>query len=644
MKNINRIIKVVSLSMITSSLALFSANYDFNNDGRADILNRTGSSNDLFLMNSDGSYSTQNIKDLNTKYKIVGIGDYNGDGVSDIFWRWGYKNYIWYMKADGTHHYKNIGSLRTSYTVVGTGDFNGDGISDIFWRSGYKNYVWYMDDNGKHTYKNIGSLRTAYKVAGIGDFNGDGISDIFWRSGYKNYIWYMNKSGKHTYKNIGNVQTAYSVVGTGDFNGDGISDILWRKGTSNYLWYMKENGKHSYKKLESSSNTVDEIADYNGDGVADILWKSKEGKLLWLMQENGLFSSITIGEKTAINESVDNTLSIAKAKKEPYFKYAWHIDSHNSALNSEGYIINESADINVTQAWKLSMGKGVTVAVIDDGAEVEHEDLKENIVLAYNADDESSKINPYSDEGSHGNTCAGFIVAPINGKGIVGIAPQAKVIAIAQNDNSDEHTIRAFEYAKKHGAKVISCSWGTNNVSDALVSELQKIHDAGITVLFASGNEGDSLDIEKTNDESEVEWVIGVGASGENNDVTSYSNYGKNLEVIAPGGDTQESTGVIGLDDMNEKGKSNGLNLVNENYSFTDGTSFATPITAGVVALMYGVNPNITPKEVKEILIKTADKVGKDVNADYSNKNFDLKRAYGKVNAGRAVAEAKKLF
>ena len=51
------------------------------------------------------------------------------------------------------------------------------------------------------------------------------------------------------------------------------------------------------------------------------------------------------------------------------------------------------------------------VAVIDDGAEVEHEDLKENIVLAYNADTGSDQINPNSDEGSHGNTCAGFIVA-----------------------------------------------------------------------------------------------------------------------------------------------------------------------------------------------------------------------------------------
>jgi len=601
MQNINRVLKVISFSMVALSSTLLSSEVDFNSDGRADILNRTGSSNSLFLMNEDGSYYIQNIGNLTTRYKVVGVDDYNGDGVSDIFWRSGYKNYIWYMNTDGTHRYKNIGSLRTSYSVVGTGDYNGDGISDIFWRSGYKNYIWYMD-----------------------------------------------KNGRHSYKNIGNVRTAYNVVGTGDFNGDGISDILWKKGTNNYLWYMKENGKHSYKKLKSSSHTFDEIGDYNGDGISDILWQTKEGGVLWLMQENGTFSSIII-EGKSIHENVDNTQFIAKAKKEPYFKYAWHIDSSSSILNSKGFSINKSADINVTEAWKNSMGKDVIIAVIDDGAEVEHEDLKSNILLAYNADDGSNNVDTNSENGSHGNTCAGFIVAPINGKGVVGIAPNAKVIVIRQESENDADVIKAFEYAKNNGAKVISCSWGTSDVSEAVVSELKKIYDAGITVLFASGNDGVSLDEDNSdghevNDESEVEWVIGVGSTGENNDVTTYSNYGMNIDVIAPGGDTELSSGILGLDNMGEIGHSNQHGLVNLNYSFTDGTSFATPVTAGVVALMYGVNPNITPAQIKEILIKTADKIGQDIDADYSDNNFDIKRAYGKVNAGKAVVEAKALI
>ena len=358
-------------------------------------------------------------------------------------------------------------------------------------------------------------------------------------------------------------------------------------------------------------------------------------------------------DNNSINENTVSSLleNITKAKSEPYFKYAWHIDSSKSALNNEGhtlfnnegYTINKDADINLIEAWKLSMGEGVKIAVIDDGGEVEHEDLKANILLAYNVDDGGSdKINPNSDQGSHGNTCAGFIVAPINGKGIVGVAPKAKVLLIRQEENNDEKVIEAFEYAKNNGAKVISCSWGTEDVSEIVVSELKKMYEAGITVVFASGNDSKTLDTDGLNDESEVEWVIGVGASGEHNDVTSYSNYGKEIDVLAPGGDMLESSGLIGLDDMGENGQDTQLNLVNNNYAFTEGTSFSAPITAGVVALMYGVNPNITPLQVKEILTQTADKVGTEIDADYSNNNFDLKRAYGKINAGRAIAEAKR--
>ncbi|CAA6821089.1 MAG: Alkaline serine protease, subtilase family protein [uncultured Sulfurovum sp.] len=331
------------------------------------------------------------------------------------------------------------------------------------------------------------------------------------------------------------------------------------------------------------------------------------------------------------------------AQKEPYYNYAWHIESTDNTLNSKGYTIDKDADINVTEAWKISMGSGVKVAVIDDGADVDHEDLKSNLFVAYNADDDSSNINANSEEASHGNSCAGFIVAPINEKGSVGIAPESKLIAIRQNDDSDANTIKAFEYAKDQGAKVISCSWGTNNVSDLVVAELKSLYDANITVLFASGNDGKSLDVAGTNDESEVEWIIGVGASTEANDVGSYSNYGQNIEVIAPGGDTEQSSGLLGIDDTGEHGGTNQLNLVTNNYSFIDGTSFATPITAGVVALMYATYPNITPAQVKDILINTTTKVGTDVDASYDANGFDSKRAYGKINAGLAVSEAKKL-
>ena len=353
-------------------------------------------------------------------------------------------------------------------------------------------------------------------------------------------------------------------------------------------------------------------------------------------------------DKTTINNNQtnieeSNISNNFNATNEPYFKYQWHLNSYKSVLNDKNYRVDDNADINILEAWKITRGAGIKVALIDDGAEPTHEDLKDNIILIYNADDGSSNVYFKSSHGSHGNICGGFIASPLNGKGVVGVAPESKLIVIRQNELDDAKTIEAFEYAKNHGAKVISCSWGSYNVSEIIISELKKIYDAGITVVFASGNEGKSLDIDNINDESEVEWVIGVGASVENNDVGSYSNYGSNIDILAPGGDTWLSSGILGIDDMGENGAKKQNDLVNNNYSFTDGTSFSAPIIAGVVALMYGVNPNITPKEIRDILIQTADKVGINSDANYNSKGFDIKRAYGKVNASKAVLEAKRI-
>ncbi|KIM07132.1 MAG: hypothetical protein KU38_11160 [Sulfurovum sp. FS08-3] len=346
--------------------------------------------------------------------------------------------------------------------------------------------------------------------------------------------------------------------------------------------------------------------------------------------------------QTSTDNSTQNDTPLSPSD-EPYYKYSWHIDSIVANQYNEYSAVDKEADIGVTKAWETTHGEGVKVAVIDNGFDVHHEDLKENIAVVYSVDNDNNEVGNTSQNKTlalHGNSCAGFIVAPINGKGSMGIAPSAKLIGIKLLSQEDSDTIKAFEYAQTQGAKVISCSWGTNDVSEAIEAKLKELYDAGITVLFASGNNGKSLDVAGVNDESEVEWVIGVGASGENNDVTTYSNYGKNIEIIAPGGDT-EKLGLLGIDDSGEQGSTNQLGLVDNNYAFMDGTSFATPVAAGVVALMYGANPDITPSQVRSILIATATKIGTQ-DANYID-GFDEKRAYGKINAYMAVTQAQSL-
>ncbi len=337
---------------------------------------------------------------------------------------------------------------------------------------------------------------------------------------------------------------------------------------------------------------------------------------------------------------------------EQYFDFLWHF-SHNDDFASK-FGIDREANIHIEEAWKVTKGAGVTVAVIDAGSfNDKHEDLKDNVINVYNADYQNGDVSNDTDEPSHGTTVSGFIAAPINGKGIVGAAPEAKLILIKQSLPSDAATIRAFQYAKDNGAQVINNSWGTNNVSQAVASFLQELKDDGITIIFASGNENCNMDenfIQDSegniictqnigipiNDESELSSVIGVGASNEKNDVTSYSNYGSEIDILAPGGDNSISSGILGLDDTGPLGSGVQRMIVSNNYAFASGTSFSAPITTGVVALMLSINPTLSPDRVRDILIQSADKIGDSAN--YNSSGFDRQRAFGKINASNALS------
>jgi len=360
------------------------------------------------------------------------------------------------------------------------------------------------------------------------------------------------------------------------------------------------------------------------------IWQSIS--LIIILALNGCGSSSQ--KQPENNESVS-------PETEPYYSYAWHINPDKNTLIEEGYQVEIESDIHLQEAWTITKGSQVKVAVIDEGFDIGHEDLASNVIVAYNIGENNSDVSSDGYGASHGSTCAGFIVSPVNGKGIVGIAPEAKLIAIKQWNSSDADMIRGFEYAKNQGAKVINCSWGTGQVSQAVEAELKSLYDAGITVIFAAGNRQIDMDDEGYHDESESPWVIGVGATSEANDVTEYSDYGSQLDILAPSGNSLYSIGLLGIDDMGDEGSHNQKDLVNNNYTFTSGTSFSAPIVAGVVTLMYSANPNITPKQVRDILISTTEKVGGD--SLYKDEGFDTYRAYGKIHADRAVEKALKV-
>ena len=344
------------------------------------------------------------------------------------------------------------------------------------------------------------------------------------------------------------------------------------------------------------------------------------------------------------------------AQATDYSKYAWNINEFIDSNYKSTYKIDDDAHINLSTAWNTTKGKksnaeAIKVAIIDEGFEVSHPEIKDQIFATYNVMTGTTDVsNTSTSTFSHGTAVAGVIASKY-----LGVAPEAQLILInidllddyqSSSTLTEADLITAFQKAVDLGAQVINCSWGGGTVSGILSAKIQELKDNNITVVFSAGNDSSNLDSDGTTDESELSSVIGVGASSVENDITSYSNYGSQIDLIAPaGGNTTDGLlGVLSLDLTGTNGinTSTQLGLVNYNYSFVQGTSFSAPTVSGVVALLLAAKPTLTANEIRQILIDTADKVGTSNGADYSVNNFDVKRAYGKINAGNAVTEALK--
>jgi subtilisin family serine protease len=321
-------------------------------------------------------------------------------------------------------------------------------------------------------------------------------------------------------------------------------------------------------------------------------------------------------------------------------------------------------DVKAAAAWKQMIGcEQVVIAVLDDGVDVDHPDLKPNIVPGLGRDffvpdtdpehhDPRPKsfqypFNVMQGNDIHGTPCAGVAAAAGKGKGAaVGAAPRCRILPIkifhADNLASDAQVADAIRYAALH-SDVISCSW-TGPVSDDVTLAIQDARllnrkGNGTLVVCAVGNAyGKPVGFPAS-----VPEAVAVGASTDQGRRADYSNTGPELWVVAP-----SSGGVTGVYTTDLSYPRRGFNLGTaaaggKNGLYTNdfgGTSSATPLVAGVAALLRSVNPNLTAGQIKQILADTADKIDSG-NTPYdptTGRNDDY--GHGRVNAQRAVAAA----
>lgn len=320
-------------------------------------------------------------------------------------------------------------------------------------------------------------------------------------------------------------------------------------------------------------------------------------------------------------------------KFEPYFYQQWYIDYNKTFYELNG--IDPDANIHPGDVLQKYDGKGVKIAIIDDGLDTTHEDLQDAIIKTYDIATGTSNVLHTDKKGYHGTAVTGIIVARVNGKGIKGIASGADIIFIKLKDiSSDSDIIEAFKKAEEFDADIINCSWGTYNASDAEKEIIKDLatngrNGKGVIIIFAAGND----DKDMGNDESAIPEVIAVGATNKDNLRTWYSNYGKNLDILAPGG---YDIGITTLDDMNDSGVASidkNYLLYNDPYAFV-GTSASAPIVTASIALLLQKDPNLTRKDIENILKKTADKIG---TIPYDENGRNDYYGYGKINLYKMI-------
>ncbi len=336
------------------------------------------------------------------------------------------------------------------------------------------------------------------------------------------------------------------------------------------------------------------------------------------------------------------TRTVAPYSDNPFFKYQWYFYKNDEFYSYYG--IDSDAHIHPLSTQTYT-GRGVRVAVIDDALDISHEDLQGAIVYTYDMETETTDVMPRDDSENHGTEVTGLIGANSNSIGITGIAPGVELIFIRLpfNQNiSESMIVNAFYKAKEFGADVINCSWGSGDVSDAVKTAIVDVaktgrNGKGTIIVFASGNGGlDGIGDSIGNDESGIAEVLAVSATNIYNKRTSYSNYGPQLDLLAPGGG--EYLGLVTLDQMGIDGVANGNYVPYYSYYAFAGTSASAPIVTGVVALLLEANGNLTREEVMKILEENADKIDTTQCSYDPDTGHSDYCGYGKVNIERAIS------
>jgi len=259
--------------------------------------------------------------------------------------------------------------------------------------------------------------------------------------------------------------------------------------------------------------------------------------------------------------------------------------------------------INADSAWKSeAYGNNVKVAVIDSGC-IEHKDLKGNVLEGKNYFDNSADV---TDNKGHGTHVSGIIASEMNGDGITGVAPKAKIVPLKCFDPSETTYVddilgAIYDAVDVYGCDIINMSWGVAVDAPLLKEAIDYAAGKGVLLIAAAGNSGSKTLYYP----AAYENVIGVGSVSMNKTKSYFSQFNESVFITAPG-EKVLSTYIDG------------------DYRLMQGTSQATPMISGLAAVALSIKSNLTFKDLSRILSETAEDLGAE--------GYDVYYGYGLVD------------
>lgn len=278
---------------------------------------------------------------------------------------------------------------------------------------------------------------------------------------------------------------------------------------------------------------------------------------------------------------------------DPYFGSQWHLSK-----------------ISAPSAWNTTTGaSGITIGVIDSGAQPNHPDLASKLVTGWNF---LTGTTATSDSIGHGTATSGTAAAATNNStGVAGVAWANPVMPLVVVDStgyaSYSNIANAITYAADHGVRVMNISIAGSSSSSTLQSAVTYAWNKGSVVVAAAGNSSTSSPYYP----AACQYAVAVSATTSSNTLASFSNYGSWVDLAAPG---------VSIETLN----------TNSSYASWSGTSFSAPIVAGTAALVLSVQPSLSASSLVSLLEQNTDYIG-------SSTYF----GYGLVDAYKAVTAAK---